>query len=283
MTPLAAIIVEEICSCGPIPFSRFMELALYHPVHGYYCHPRLGRSGDFYTACQLQPVFGCFVRTLMQKWLPSAEVFIDLGAGREDMREQTAGLPYFAVHPGSEIPKTQNAFLFANEFFDALPVDIESNGVLLRVDFQAGEFCWYPFEPVTQVRERNTAAVAWLEKAYSALASPSVFVIIDYGYTAATAANFPLGSTLAYRQHTIVENVLANPGTQDITAHVDWDSLVTSAKSAGWKIESFSRLDQALFNLGEDFLSGVQRLSAAQTKSLLFDFGAGFDVLILSK
>jgi SAM-dependent MidA family methyltransferase len=37
---------------GRISFERFMELALYHPVHGYYTShiPTIGRTGDFSTA-----------------------------------------------------------------------------------------------------------------------------------------------------------------------------------------------------------------------------------------
>jgi SAM-dependent MidA family methyltransferase len=38
-----------------------MELALYHPAHGYYEQPRLnqtGRRGDFYTSVSVGPVFG---------------------------------------------------------------------------------------------------------------------------------------------------------------------------------------------------------------------------------
>ena len=32
-----------------ISFARFMELALYHPEHGYYSKAReIGRKGDFY-------------------------------------------------------------------------------------------------------------------------------------------------------------------------------------------------------------------------------------------
>jgi SAM-dependent MidA family methyltransferase len=46
-------ILREIASCGgEVDFHRFMELALYHPEHGYYTSaatPR-GRGGDFLTA-----------------------------------------------------------------------------------------------------------------------------------------------------------------------------------------------------------------------------------------
>ncbi|HEU4685945.1 MAG TPA: SAM-dependent methyltransferase [Nitrospira sp.] len=61
---LVAAIASEICSSGPIPFARFMELALYHPQHGYYMRPpesgseRIGWSGDFYTSADVHPILG---------------------------------------------------------------------------------------------------------------------------------------------------------------------------------------------------------------------------------
>jgi len=61
---LVAAIQSEITSSGPIPFARFMELALYHPQHGYYMRPpetgteRIGWSGDFYTSSDVHPILG---------------------------------------------------------------------------------------------------------------------------------------------------------------------------------------------------------------------------------
>jgi len=45
---------------GPLPFARFMEAALYHPLHGYYRQPdrKIGRQGDFYTNVSVGPLFG---------------------------------------------------------------------------------------------------------------------------------------------------------------------------------------------------------------------------------
>ena len=46
-------IVDEIEALGgSVPFDEFMELALYHPEHGYYsgATPRYGRGGDYLTA-----------------------------------------------------------------------------------------------------------------------------------------------------------------------------------------------------------------------------------------
>ena len=62
---LLAEIRAEIAAAGPIPFARFMELALYHPQYGYYVRPvddpaqeRIGWSGDFYTSSDVHPILG---------------------------------------------------------------------------------------------------------------------------------------------------------------------------------------------------------------------------------
>ncbi len=61
---LIAAIASEISASGPIPFVRFMELALYHPQYGYYMRPappgseRIGWSGDFYTSSDVHPILG---------------------------------------------------------------------------------------------------------------------------------------------------------------------------------------------------------------------------------
>ena len=60
MTTAGELLAREIRASGPVPFRRFMEVALYHPEHGYYRRPRdpFGKRGDFFTAEQVQPVFG---------------------------------------------------------------------------------------------------------------------------------------------------------------------------------------------------------------------------------
>jgi len=57
---LAALLRAEIAgSGGAIPFSRFMELALYAPGWGYYSAgaSKFGESGDFVTSPELGPLF----------------------------------------------------------------------------------------------------------------------------------------------------------------------------------------------------------------------------------
>jgi SAM-dependent MidA family methyltransferase len=59
-TPLADILRNEIAAHGPVTFARFMEQALYHPLHGYYAsgRARIGRRGDFFTNVSVGALFG---------------------------------------------------------------------------------------------------------------------------------------------------------------------------------------------------------------------------------
>jgi SAM-dependent MidA family methyltransferase len=68
---LEAIIRDEIAATGPLTFARFMELALYHPEHGYYrgAVARPGRAGDFLTAPEAHPIFGrAIARLAIDVW-----------------------------------------------------------------------------------------------------------------------------------------------------------------------------------------------------------------------
>lgn len=57
---LLSEIRREIREHGPLTFARFMELALYHPQHGYYARGAqgLGRGGDYVTASDSGRAFG---------------------------------------------------------------------------------------------------------------------------------------------------------------------------------------------------------------------------------
>lgn len=85
---LIDLIRIEILKTGPVPFARFMELALYHPLHGYYMSParRPGRGGDFLTAPELHPFFGLTIaRQLADCWhrldRPSPFTILEYGSG----------------------------------------------------------------------------------------------------------------------------------------------------------------------------------------------------------
>jgi SAM-dependent MidA family methyltransferase len=79
----------EIARCGPIPFARFMELALYDPAGGYYAAGSrgLGRGGDYVTASDAGRAFGrCLARQLAEidRRIGPLDPFhcVEFGAGR---------------------------------------------------------------------------------------------------------------------------------------------------------------------------------------------------------
>jgi SAM-dependent MidA family methyltransferase len=89
---LANFIRNEIAAHGPIPFSRFMELAMYAPGLGYYSagKTKFGQDGDFVTAPELGPLFA---RCVARATLPSLR---DIGAGAAVL-ELGGGSGAFAV------------------------------------------------------------------------------------------------------------------------------------------------------------------------------------------
>ena len=100
---LAARIRDEIRAGGPMPFARFMELALYDPAGGYYRSgaPRPGRSGDFVTAPELHPIFGEMLgRAVADAWdrlgRPDPFVVVEHGAG-----EGALAVPLLAALPAA--------------------------------------------------------------------------------------------------------------------------------------------------------------------------------------
>jgi SAM-dependent MidA family methyltransferase len=159
-TPLVEQIRQEIESSGPIDFARFMELALYHPRHGYYARggERLGTGGDFFTASDAGRGFGRSIAMQIAELDRVAGPFdpfsvIEYGAGRgllardvtDAIHESHAGLAprlrYLmtdrsaamresasrtaprarAVEPG-ELGEGHDGCVVAVELFDALPV-----------------------------------------------------------------------------------------------------------------------------------------------------------------
>ena len=74
MNGVAEKITAEIESCGAIPFARFMELALYCPVYGYYEKEEdtIGRAGDYYTSVSVGPLFGELLAFQFAGWLETS-------------------------------------------------------------------------------------------------------------------------------------------------------------------------------------------------------------------
>lgn len=320
MTPAAVLLQEEIRRDGPIPFRRFMEVALYHPEHGYYRKPRdpFGKDGDFFTAEQIQPVFGILmaarIRQLYQAMgQPPEFVVVELGAGRAEMADAFSEWPYIPIDldavSQTELPQEFTGVVFSNEFFDALPVDVAlyRDGAFhhQHVALVEGRFAWQTgaavseeldayyrryFPPPEEGRwyEANLLALRWIEKIAHSLRSGYVLTI-DYGYTRAESVRFPAGTLMGYRRHTAHDDVLINPGERDITAHVNFSALQEIGNAFGLRTERFETLAQTLLAAGEhdQFAAALTPANdlrrRMQLKTLLFGMGETFRVLLWSR
>jgi SAM-dependent MidA family methyltransferase len=81
----AEIIAGEIADKGPIPFARFMELALYCPIYGYYEREKdiIGRGGDYYTSVTVGSLFGELLAFQFAEWLTKSRIPGVAGAGTD--------------------------------------------------------------------------------------------------------------------------------------------------------------------------------------------------------
>ncbi len=201
--------------------------------------------------------------------------------------------------------------VFANEFFDALPVEILSTEGSLRIDTRDGRFLesWtqpspeelefldrYSIHP--EPGERVEAALA-AQQAMNRIA-PSMqcgfLIAIDYGYTREEQlAGRHRGTLKAIRQHSISGNPYEAPGEQDITADVNFTALAAAAESHGMRTQKLLTQSQFLMGIGEanQFADAFEdcRLPqerakrALQLKHLVTPAGMGesFQVLVASK
>jgi SAM-dependent MidA family methyltransferase len=201
--------------------------------------------------------------------------------------------------------------VFANEFFDAMPVEILTRQGELRVTEKDGRFLetWvaasaasleyldrYSIHPEEGERV-ETAAIAHNSMSQLAASIRRGFLIaIDYGYTRAEQlTGRHRGTVMTYRRHSVSANPYDAPGEQDITAHVNFTSLAAAAGERGMAVQPLLTQSQFLMGIGqanqfadafEDCrLPQEQAKVALQLKHLVTPAGMGesFHVLVASK
>ena len=185
---------------------------------------------------------------------PADFTVVELGAGREEMREALSAFRYVPVDIGrGALPDRFTGVVFTNEFFDALPVEVavrrDGGFRELRVGWNGSRFEWVEAGAVTpevedyirryigpreegEIVEASLAALAWLDRIAGALERGYVLTI-DYGYTRRESFRFPSGTLMSYHRHTALEDVLAAPGERDITAHVCFTALEEHGRARG--------------------------------------------------
>ena len=229
--------------------------------------------------------------------------------GSPDLNETSAaeGPKKLAPTPTPEPP----TILFANEFFDALPVEILSPQGSLRIDARDNRFVetWGPPSPEElefldrhsvhpESEERVEVALVAQQHANEILRDlpRGFFIAIDYGYTREEQlAGRHRGTLKAIRQHSVSANPYEAPGEQDITSDVNFTALAAVAEKHGMQTQKLITQSQFLLGIGEanEFADAFEdcRLPqerakvALQLKHLVTPAGMGesFHVLVGSK
>ena len=306
LSPVAGIIAEEIQKQGVMSFARFMELALYCPVYGYYEKEgdTVGRQGDYYTSVSVGGLFGELLGWQFAEWLDSrpanAYQIIEAGAHRGILAADILGwmrkwrpelfdrIEYWILEPSERRREWQQRTLkdwtdklgwasdwaqlaraspaemvprviFSNELLDAMPthrVGWDAAGGKWSewgVTLERGRFVWARMGPAEDriarlcpaaqpppelpegfTFEVSLAAAEWWQKAAESLTT-GWLVAFDYGLTQEEFF-YPerKGGTLrAYCRHQLQADLLANPGEQDLTAHVNFSLIQRTGEQAG--------------------------------------------------
>jgi SAM-dependent MidA family methyltransferase len=356
-------IEKEIRQNGPIPFSRYMEICLYDPSHGYYSRnaEQFGKAGDFYTSSDIHAVFGrLLARQFEEMWQvldrpPKIEI-MELGPGRglfaRDVLDWSkkkfpsffetlaytlqeaspalrgklhdtlcnhiaagkASIPDKSVADAGihrTLPPETPTIVFANEFFDALPVEILSSEGKLHLAMEDNRLreIWLPPQPEEQEfldrygvqpepGERIEVPIVAQNyiKQIAQLIDRGFLIVIDYGYTRnEQLAGRHRGTLMAYRNHSASADPYQAPGEQDLTAHVNFTALASACDQAGMRCEKLLTQSQFLMGIGEktQFADAFEdcRLPqehakvALQLKHLVTPIGMGenFQVLLASR
>ncbi len=229
------------------------------------------------------------------------------GTAAEPLRVPSGTAPVIDTASNAAVP----TILFANEFFDALPVEILSVKGSLRIDARDGRFIetWtqpspeelefldrYSIHPEPGERiEAPLAAQQFMEQIAASI-HRGFLIAIDYGYTREEQlAGRHRGTLKAIRQHAISANPYEAPGEQDITADANFTALAAAAEKHGMKTQKLITQSQFLMGIGEAYqfadafedcrLPQERAKVALQLKYLVTPAGMGesFQVLIASK
>ncbi len=174
----------------------------------------------------------------------------------------------------AELDSVPHGIVFSNELLDAFPVHrITKQGGELREYFVAigssGDFEWtvaplsdpalatYMGEAEPQLAEGQLVEIShdienWLTLVATKLKNGYV-VTIDYGDEASELydpVSRPSGSLRGFREHKIVDDLLAQPGEQDITSSVNWTFVKKIGARLGLDVVEYLKQDRFLLQAG---------------------------------
>ena len=226
--------------------------------------------------------------------------------------EETSGAkaqPLSALDGTTEVvPFPQ--IVFANELFDAIPVEVVSAKGSLRIDAREGRLVetWIASSPEElefldrySIHPEEGECIEVPLQAQKCMSSAAeldrgFMIVVDYGYTREEQlAGRHRGTLKAIRQHSVSANPYEAPGEQDITADVNFTALAAAAQRQGTHAQKLVTQSQFLMGIGEanqfadafeDCRLPQERAKVAlQLKHLVTPAGMGesFHVLVASK
>ena len=211
----------------------------------------------------------------------------------------------------SDLPEFEGVF-FANELLDAFPVKIfvRQDGCWFerRVGTEGGRFVFVEtpaneppvFAPhIAKDIPRFVSEVCptlepWINTIAGKLRR-GWMLLIDYGHPAAVRYHpaRASGTLAAYRHHQRQDDPLADPGEQDLTAHVEFTAVASAAEAAGLHLAGFTDQHHALTALAarafppmaEEKLSPEAAREMRALRQLLHpeSMGTSFKFLALAK
>lgn len=285
-----AVFRENADAAGAMTFARFMELALYHPVLGYYrresARVGYGKGTDFFTASTSGPIFGELVVAACVKLLgeraPRDYTFVEIGAEPGTSVLHEVQHPFSAsctVNIGYPIELHGRCVVFSNELFDAQPFHrfvfrggswrelgvALRDGALVEAELSGNEDATLPrVASEGYTLDVSLAANALAERIASQPWS-GLFVACDYGKSWRELTEVtPLGTARAYHQHTQSNDLLARPGEQDLTCHVCWDWLVDVLARNRFKSPMVESQETFFVRHAGEFIAATTAAEAAQ-------------------
>lgn len=319
--PMQAALRKRANGRETLEFEAFMEVALYAPQIGYYRRPktRVGYAdtADFYTSSSLRSVFGPLVKAAALALLPKGTkpgeyTFVEFGC-EPDQPLLTDPSPFRTCEARGldkpvDTPLPARSIIFSNELFDAQPFRrfrMTSSGWReiglniaegpLREILLPPTDTEKPLPDALPLQAPEGYTLDWPEAAESLLAAicdqdwEGVFIAVDYGLDEETLLHErPGGTARAYSNHRQHNDLLASPGEQDLTCHVNWTRLAQGLRARRFQAVSVERQEaffmqhaaSAIGEILEKAGPGVDR-ERQRLKELLHPhyFGSRFQVL----
>jgi SAM-dependent MidA family methyltransferase len=230
-----------------------------------------------------------------------------LQRAQQDMLAPWAGENVRWVHSLADLPHFTGVH-FSNELPDSFPVHRvarRAEGWRERsVDFDGERFIFVdtsisssalesaisrlPEVPLDYETEINLAAPAWIAEVATRL-ERGFLLAIDYGYprTDYYRPERDQGTLSAYAGHQREPDPLARPGEIDLTAHVDFTTLVEAGIASGLTLAGFTDQHHFMVGLGQLHFQGdtasPQEIRAFKTLMHPNLMGRSFHAICLSK